>query len=99
LFSVTRPEDVTIRYGGDEFIIICPSLDIEAAEALGRRLIAICSAPVYYEGSSFSIRLSVGVSAYPDDSDVGRDLIRLADWAMYHAKREGGNRVCKAGDL
>ncbi|HHT84490.1 MAG TPA: GGDEF domain-containing protein [Firmicutes bacterium] len=99
LFSVTRQEDVIIRYGGDEFIIICPSADIETAEALGKRLIAVCSAPVYYEGKSFNIGLSVGISAYPNDSDVGRDLIRLADWAMYHAKKDGGNKVCKASDL
>jgi diguanylate cyclase (GGDEF)-like protein len=99
LSATTRPQDVIIRYGGDEFVIICPGTDIETAEAIGKSLIAVCSTPVYYKDSSFNIGLSVGIASYPEDSTVGRDLIRLADWAMYHAKKCGGNIVCKASDL
>ncbi|HQD86255.1 MAG: GGDEF domain-containing protein [Bacillota bacterium] len=99
LISTARPQDIIIRYGGDEFVIICPGADIETAEAIGNSLIAVCSSPVHYKGATFNIGLSVGIAAYPDDSDVGRDLIRLADWAMYHSKKSGGNRVCKASDL
>ncbi len=99
LFSTAREQDVIIRYGGDEFIIICPSTDHETAAMLGQRLIGIFSSPICYQNAAFKIGLSVGIAAYPEDSDIGRDLIRLADWAMYHAKKSGGNSVCKARDL
>jgi diguanylate cyclase (GGDEF)-like protein/PAS domain S-box-containing protein len=90
LTSVVRPDDVTARLAGDEFVIICPGLADEAgAHALAERIQAELTAPMLVGDATVRIGASIGIamSAAGDDTSA---LLSVADAAMYDAKR--GNR-------
>lgn len=89
LREMIRAEDIAARWGGEEFIIILPHTDSEAAAALAERIRIACekhSPPM--NGLSASFGVAQLRSGEDDDS-----LIRRADDAMYRAKNEGRNRV------
>ncbi len=100
LKSVVRAGDKIVRYGGDEFVILLQNTSVNEAEAVGLRILeALDRDPVTYEGDPLEVSLSLGVSSYPRHTGLGRDLIRIADKAMYLAKKAGGNAVCTADSL
>jgi diguanylate cyclase (GGDEF)-like protein len=77
------------RLGGDEFVFIY-AYKHEAELELGAR--AICSSfdePFVIEGKPLFVKISVGISKYPEDGADMDTVIRNADIAMYHAKEEG----------
>ena len=90
------------RLGGDEFLLVFPDLEplTPAASSLGvpehvsQDLIKVLSAPVRIGHTEFFVGVSIGISQYPKDGQDAATLLRLADIAMYRAKREGlGYRV------
>lgn len=87
----TRAADRGFRIGGDEFALLLPHADAEAAHAFMRRILASAVSAETTYGRPFSF--SCGVSAYPDPSSDGRHLLANADAAMYWAKRHGRTDV------
>jgi diguanylate cyclase (GGDEF)-like protein len=90
-----RNEDITCRYGGEEFTIILPdvttSVACERAESV-RRAVASLTVPLELETlSDFSV--SIGIAFYPGDGESADLLLRRADQALYRAKRSGRNQV------
>ena len=101
LRSNLRQTDLAARYGGEEFAIVLPGLGPRGVRAVGEKLRRAVKAlqPLVAEGAPpFQISISVGgVSAsHPDLNAV--DLIRVADSALYAAKRRGRDAVCVAAD-
>jgi diguanylate cyclase (GGDEF)-like protein/PAS domain S-box-containing protein len=90
--STVRNEDMVVRMGGDEFIVVLknvktPQLVNETAARINEAL----AAPVIVDGRPLVTTVSIGVSLYPrDGSDVG-ELLRHSDTAMYQAKDRGRN--------
>jgi diguanylate cyclase (GGDEF)-like protein len=100
LRSIVRADDRVIRYGGDEFIVICQKAGLDEAIGIGQRVLeAIKKEPLVFEGNTLRYGVSLGVASYPKHSILGRDLVRLADKAMYLAKKSGGNRLRTADSL
>jgi len=100
LRSITRAEDRIVRYGGDEFIVICQKAGLDEATGIGQRALdAIKKNPLIHEGNTLHYGVSMGVATFPNHSILGRDLVRLADKAMYLAKKRGGNMLCTADSL
>lgn len=100
LRSVVREDDKVIRYGGDEFIVICQNADLDKAEAIAERILsALDSSPLEVEGKRLSFGVSAGIASFPKHSVLGRDLVRMADKCMYLAKKDGGNRWYTADSL
>ncbi|HEY0685064.1 MAG TPA: diguanylate cyclase [Steroidobacter sp.] len=95
-----RQSDVIGRYGGEEFVVILSSADIEAAGPIAER-IRNRVAEVRVEGFGEPIRLtcSIGVATSDTLGVWGEHLIARADAAVYDAKRSGRNRVQIAGAL
>jgi diguanylate cyclase (GGDEF)-like protein/PAS domain S-box-containing protein len=84
------------RLAGDEFAIILDEMDDgddirEAVSALARNLLDKLADPFYVQGQEVFMTASMGIAHYPDDAGNVIDLIRNADAAMYHAKKNGGN--------
>ena len=100
LRSVTRAEDRVVRYGGDEFILICQKAGMDEATIIGQRILdAIKRDPLVHEGNDLYYGVSMGVASFPKHSVFSRDLVRMADKAMYLAKKHGGNMLYTADSL
>ena len=87
-FSTMIPPGSTLaRWGGDEFVVMLPSIrdDDEAAE-VARTLIRTIAEPFFIDEFELSIAVSVGIAIFPDHGTNSTVLIRNADTAMYHAK-------------
>ncbi len=88
-----RESDEFYRYGGDEFIILFHDIHKGEAVRIARNLLeTISGAPFGFDPPLF-LTASIGVSAYPDDSDHPETLFKLADQRLYDAKRKGRFRV------
>ena len=91
LRSELRGSDTVSRFGGDEFAVLCESLDNhEHALAIGRRLTAAFAAPFALDGRTVRLSASVGIAVAGDD-DTPDSLLRNADLAMYRVKENGRN--------
>lgn len=91
-----RKADIVARYGGEEFVILLPEIDKANADQVAEKLRR------NIEGKSFpreqylpnkNLTISIGLATFPDDSHNSKELLELADRALYQAKTEGRNRV------
>lgn len=95
LRSVCRPDDVLIRYGGEEFaIFIQAPYPEDAEEVLERIRIEFAREPTTFQGVELTHTLTAGIAlALSPDTALDRaDAIRRADTALYEGKRQGRNR-------
>ena len=92
--GLVRAADRTIRYGGDEFLILMPETDGEGAHVLAGRLCAALEAGLKgVEGVEHPPTVSAGSGSMPGDAETADDLLRKVDGALYRAKRQGRNRA------
>ena len=90
-----RLSDIASRYGGEEFAILLPETDLNAARIVAEKLRkAVCESAVATDQESVQITISLGIAAFPaPDVQSRKDLFNKADQAMYRAKEAGRNRV------
>ena len=93
-----RIDDVACRYGGEEFTLILPECSLQQAIIRAESIrIRIAESHARREGQPGDpISVSLGVAAFPETTDRVDLLLKLADEALYQAKREGRNRVIQA---
>ena len=95
-----RSVDIAARYGGGGFAVILAETDKEGAIVVAeniRRAIEGLRFPDEEGDTTHNVTVSIGVSSYPADTKEMNDLVKLADDALYSAKREGKNRVGAQG--
>ncbi|MEM7617527.1 MAG: bifunctional diguanylate cyclase/phosphodiesterase, partial [Pseudomonadota bacterium] len=88
------PDDYAIaRFGGDEFIILIPRLEIKVAESHIKNLIIEIASeinkPFYIGDNKYSISTSAGYDIFSKCTISAADIIKHADIAMYEAKHSG----------
>ncbi len=88
LVEATAGRGVVTRYGGDEFLVLSPSVDVHA---LGSAIAATLVKPIVLGALEFRPRVSVGVARFRAGSTC--DAVARADAAMYSAKSAGGDLV------
>jgi diguanylate cyclase (GGDEF)-like protein len=94
-----RTHDIIGRYGGDEFVVVMPNVTRETAFERAEQLIESVQSVNDALPEDLHIGLSVGIATYPFDAQDYTTLVRVADQAMYLAKREGGSRARTSNDL
>jgi two-component system, cell cycle response regulator len=91
-----REEDLAVRWGGEEFLLLLPGVDeagaLQAAEKI-RRILA--ETTLDCDGHEILVTISLGVAEYAGE-DALQDVVKRADEAMYRAKQGGRNQVCAA---
>ncbi|MFQ5590429.1 MAG: diguanylate cyclase [Phycisphaerae bacterium] len=89
-----RPSDHAVRYGGDEFLLLLPGVDVTEAQQITERVLKLFARSAVVVDLSRSVTLSAGVASDRGDRcDDGWRLITEADAALYTAKRAGKNAV------
>src|SRR5690606_26807878 len=90
-----RNDDIAARIGGEEFALLVPECDAEAAFVFAERLREVVAATVFSPGGEPQhITVSIGIAALARGRDTRPSLMAAADTALYRAKSEGRNRVC-----
>ena len=88
------PEDLPARLGRDEFAVLRQSGAEAGAADLARALLGALERPFRVDGNELNINASIGIGRFPADAGGGRALLRGADAAMYHAKRNRREGFC-----
>ena len=95
VLTCLRKEDLLVRYGGEEFCILLPSVAIDRAALMAERMReAVEQARFPFNGRALPVTISVGVASLSMNGEEGVDkLVNRADEALYSAKKAGRNRV------
>ena len=90
--TTTRSDDIVVRMGGDEFIVVLKSVaSAEQINETAGRVTEALAAPVLIDGRTLVTTASIGVSLFPRDGSTMGELLRQSDTAMYQAKDRGRN--------
>jgi diguanylate cyclase (GGDEF)-like protein len=99
LRGAIRADDLLVRYGGEEFLIVLPRSDASRACEVGDRMrTKMAHEAVVADGATVEVRISVGIAQHAvpvgtEPVESPAELIRRADSALYAAKARGRNRV------
>ncbi len=93
LVSCVRTTDTVSRLSGDEFTIILQGLDrIQDIRQVAQKIVDCLMLPIHLNGQDLFVQTSIGIAVSPKDSIDPRQLLAIADQAMYRAKDFGGKR-------
>ncbi len=94
LQTVLRNSDTLCRWGGDEFVILCPDLkSLQDAREISQKLARLTQENIDIDGTNFPFTFSGGFAVYPDDASNSEMLLSQADRAMFYAKAQGRNNI------
>jgi diguanylate cyclase (GGDEF)-like protein len=93
-----RSADYAARYGGDEFIVLLPETASTQALEVAERMRMRMAGETTGETTRVPVSLSIGVAAFPEHGETFEAIVASADSALYHAKRNGRNRVVLASN-
>lgn len=91
LKALNNDELFFARFGGDEFVALFANTAENRINEVGSRIKDAIKRRIAYDKFEYEIGASIGVARYPDDGQTSTDLLKLADFAMYHAKKNDLN--------
>jgi diguanylate cyclase (GGDEF)-like protein len=96
-----RKADLPARIGGDEFAVLLPETESDAAVAMAERIrSAVPRRPLSVRNTEINVTVSIGVAdLFADRISSPHELMSLADRALYRAKEQGRNCIFQARDL
>jgi two-component system cell cycle response regulator len=96
IIIASRSTDLAARFGGEEFVILMPEADAQAARNAGNRMREIVEDTPFIindDGATMKRTVSIGVASMHPDGDSAENLLKRADEALYSAKHSGRNLV------
>ncbi|MBV8666088.1 MAG: PAS domain S-box protein [Burkholderiaceae bacterium] len=98
MLDCVRESDTVARIGGDEFVVLLPTIQSESdARIVAEKIRAVLEVPFECDGHSLGISSSIGGAVYPEQGMDEQQLMESADRAMYESKKSGRNMVRFAG--
>ncbi|MEF3245133.1 MAG: diguanylate cyclase [Caldisericaceae bacterium] len=92
ILSAVRSTDLVVRFGGDEFVVLCSGIGkFEDIVGIALKILNQFMEPIKIDDREISIGINIGITVYPDDGAELDDLIRKGDISMYKAKANGVN--------
>ena len=88
MLALLRDSDIAARMGGDEFVLLLPETDADAAALVAQKLLKALKLPFHLGENMLTLGTSIGISVYPQNGTDGETLINHADTAMYNAKKD-----------
>jgi diguanylate cyclase (GGDEF)-like protein len=89
-----RKSDISIRFGGEEFLVLLHNCERAYIEEIAQKIRTSFAKQLMYSGAeSFSKTLSVGTVMFPSDNENIWECLKYADIALYHAKEHGRDQV------
>ncbi|GAX61097.1 response regulator receiver modulated diguanylate cyclase [Candidatus Scalindua japonica] len=90
-----RKTDIAIRYGGEEFMLLLPNTGVAGAKKVAEKIRTTCEKKRYSDGKhSTTVTVSIGIASVKHHRlHESKELLGLADKALYRSKAEGRNRV------
>jgi diguanylate cyclase (GGDEF)-like protein len=90
LSAQLRRNEVLYRIGGDEFALLLVNISDDEVRIIADRNVTLVSSLAFgFKGTIVKVGCSLGIASYPDAADTPQDLLKLADQAMYEAKKSG----------
>ena len=97
--NVLKKDTLTARFGGEEFVVLLPNVNVQSAEAIARRINDKIHTPPFGVGKlSIPVTASLGVGFRSENATTLPAIINNADKALYAAKKAGRNRVVVYSD-
>ena len=97
---MVRRCDTVVRFGGEEFLVICQDTNIIGAKQLAERIrVAVESKKFKSKKLDSTITVSLGAAQISKNMKGPNDLLKAADKALYEAKNSGRNAVCIATSM
>ena len=98
--SGIRPSDIACRYGGEELTIVLPEADLDCACVRVEQLrLAIRNTDLTHRGQLLTApTASFGIAVFPTHGLKTMDLLKAADKALFRAKKNGRDRICRADE-
>jgi diguanylate cyclase (GGDEF)-like protein/PAS domain S-box-containing protein len=92
LTACLREGDIVARWGGDEFTILLPYIDMaDDASKIANRILKAFQSAFHLEQHELYVSTSIGIALYPEDGTDAETLLQNADSALYRAKERGRN--------
>ena len=97
---MTRKIDTVARYGGEEFVLMLINTNKKQAVKMAERIRKTVETTKFeFEGKKIPVTLSLGIATTPIDTKNKKELIDLADKALYHSKHNGRNQAWHFSDI
>jgi len=94
--DVLGPRGIAARFGGDEFVAAIPGASLDRSAEVSEEIRAAIAAHTFIrDGITLHPGISIGVASLPESADDAESLFRVADEALYRAKKAGKNRVLR----
>ncbi len=92
LRRLLRKSDTVSRMGGDEFVLLLPTIaTVESAAIIAGKIVRAFRRPFVCDGHTLKVTASIGVADFPDDGTDDETLMKNADIALYRVKAQGRN--------
>lgn len=98
--SCVRDNDIVARMGGDEFVVMLENLGSDPDEvktitwSISEKILRSVEAKTEIKNITYRGSCSIGVSLFSDEYQLGEEVLKCADTAMYEAKKSGRNTIC-----